>query len=135
MGPIFGKKSTMSTVTALTRSAAKALIERESHRVGSRMVAYEIVAQTVGTSADWLRKFIGPCGEAKRPDVEVGFNILSVYERLVTGIDANTKKIEEENQALRKQIHAASPIAISERLEAGSEHDAAAKAVVDEGEG
>ena len=127
MRPIFGKKSPMSSVTALTKSAAQALIEREERRTGSRMVAYVNVAASVGASWEWLRKFVSPSShEAKRPDIEVGFNILALCDRL----DESTQRIADENAALRKQIHAVTPRILSERLAADSQDMPANPAVL-----
>jgi len=50
----------MGRVTDMTmesRAKVRALIERETIRTGSKMCAYEIVAQMVGRSPEWLRAF------------------------------------------------------------------------------
>lgn len=44
-----------ATLTDATRSALWVLVEREERRVGSRGVALEIVAQTVGMSSSWRK--------------------------------------------------------------------------------
>ena len=131
MRPIFGKKSPMS-VTALTRSAAQALVEREERTTGSRMVAYVNVASMVGVSAEWLRKFVKQHGEAKSPDLEVGFNIMAVYDRVVSRIDANTQKVAAENAALRKQIHAVVPRSLGQHLGTANQIGPEGSALVDE---
>lgn len=102
MGPKFGKKSPMN-VAGLSRSAAQALIEREERRVGSRMVAYENVAQTVGASAEWLRKFIGPNYDAKEPKMTLGFNIMTVYRRVCERVE----QAADSERQLREEIDAA----------------------------
>lgn len=92
----------MSSVTALTKSAAQALVHREERRIGSRMVAYEVVAQTVGASADWIRKFVNGYDGAKRPDVEVGFNLMTVYSRICERVEqagANEMQLKEDIDA------------------------------------
>lgn len=102
--------STAATTMALTRSAANALVERAERQTGSRMAAYAVVAQTVGTSADWLRKFING-SEAKEPKWSVGWNLLDHYNRVCDRVE---QEIETERTAiltLKRKIDAAtSPI-------------------------
>lgn len=100
--PISGKRSPMNGVANLTRNAAAALVDREERRTGSRMVAYEIVAQTVGTSAEWLRKFVSSNG-AKEPRVTVGFNLIQVYRRVCERVE----QAADQERLLRDQIDAA----------------------------
>ncbi len=90
------------SVLGLSRNAAMALVEREERRTGSRMVAYEIVAQTVGTSAEWLRKFISS-NAAKEPRVTVGFNLILVYRRVCNRVE----RAEEAENKLKDEIDAA----------------------------
>lgn len=102
MRPIIGKKSTMPNVSALSRSAAMGLVEREERRTGSRMLAYEIVAQTVGTSAEWLRKFIAE-KEGKEPRITVGFNLMSLYSRVCDRVE----RAGDNERMLKGEIDAA----------------------------
>ena len=102
MRPKIGKRSPMNGVADITRGAAAALVEREERRTGSRMVAYEIVAQTVGTSAEWLRKFISS-NEAKEPRMTVGFNLIQVYRRVCERVE----QAGDSERQLREQIDAA----------------------------
>lgn len=106
MRPIIGKKSTMPNVSALSRSAAMGLVEREERRTGSRMLAYEIVAQTVGTSAEWLRKFIAE-KEGKEPRITVGFNLMSLYSRVCDRVERagdNERMLKGEIDAVIESI-------------------------------
>lgn len=102
MRPIFGKRSPMNGVASLSRNAAVALVEREERRTGSRMLAYEIVAQTVGTSAEWIRKFVRG-EEAKEPRLTLGFNIMTVYRQVCERVE---RAAESEHQ-LKEEIDAA----------------------------
>lgn len=102
MAPIFGKQSTMPNVAALSRSAANALVDREEHRTGSRMLAYQIVAQTVGTSSEWLRKFISE-KEGKEPRITVGFNLLELYHRVCDRVE----QAGDNEKLLKGEINAA----------------------------
>lgn len=106
MRPIFGKKTTMSDVSTLSRNAAMGLVGREERRTGSRMVAYAIVAQTVGTSAEWLRKFISE-KEGKEPRVTVGFNLMALYSRVCDRVEQagdNERKLKGEIDAAIESI-------------------------------
>lgn len=68
----------MRNMIALSRSAAAGLVRHEEDRSGSRMEAYETVAAAVGTSSEWLRKFISR-KEGKEPRISVGFKLLTSY--------------------------------------------------------
>lgn len=102
MVPENGKRSPMN-LAEISRSAAAALVDREERRTGSRMLAYEIVAQTVGTSSEWLRKFISS-NEAKEPRIILGFNLIQAYRRVCERVeqagDRERKLKEEINAAL-----------------------------------
>ena len=100
MRPIFGKRSPMS-VADISRNAAAALVDREERRTGSRMLAYEIVAQTVGISPEWLRKFV-KSNEAKEPRLTVGFNLIQVYRQVCERVEQagdRERKLKEEIDA------------------------------------
>lgn len=108
--PIIGSKSTATSaaeMTVLARHAAAAFVERETRRTGSRMVAYEIVAQSVGTSASWLRKFISGGSEAKEPSWTVGWNILAAYRRVCERVEQAAENERAQARALERQIDAA----------------------------
>jgi len=96
-----GRKA-MNGVANLTRSAAAALVDREERRTGSRMVAYEIVAQTVGTSATWLRSFLSTNG-AKEPRFTVGLNLIQVYRRVCERVE----QAGDRERLLKEEIDAA----------------------------
>jgi hypothetical protein len=103
--------SNAAIVSGLTRSAAHALVERAERQTGSRMAAYAQVAQTVGTSAEWLRKFIN-CSEAKEPNWTVGWNLLDQYNRICARVEQEIEIERRQTQALKRQIDAAtSPVA------------------------
>jgi hypothetical protein len=82
VSPKNGRKSPMSTAATTPRSAAQFLVERAERQTGSRMVAYEMVAQTVGTSADWIRKFVNGTG-AKEPGWTIGWNLIEHCNRVL----------------------------------------------------
>lgn len=92
-------------LTRLTRSAAADWVEREQRRTGSRMTAYEIVAQSVGTSSDWLRKFIAD-REAKQPSWTVGWNILLLYRRVCERVELEANNEREKARLIQRKIDA-----------------------------
>lgn len=98
----------MSTAATTPRSAAQFLVERAERQTGSRMVAYEIVAQTVGTSADWIRKFVNGNGsEAKEPRFTIGWNLIEHCNRvLCTRVEQEIDKERSKIEALRKELDA-----------------------------
>lgn len=102
--------SNAAITSGLTRSAANFLVERAERQTGSRMAAYETVAQTVGTSADWLRKFING-REAKEPKWTVGWNLLDQYDRICNRVEQEQDKERCKIQTLKREIDAAtSPV-------------------------
>jgi hypothetical protein len=108
VSPKNGRKSPMSTAATTPRAAAQFLVERAERQSGSRMVAYEIVAQTVGTSADWIRKFVNGNGsEAKEPRFTVGWNLIEHCNRvLCTRVEQEIDKERSKIEALRKELDA-----------------------------
>lgn len=81
-----------AALNTITRSALGALVEREERRTGSRTVAYEVVAQTVGSSSSWVRKFLAKSEEVKEPRITLFQNIRASYENLCS-------RVEQENRA------------------------------------
>ena len=91
---------------AKTTAAAEALVEREARRTGSRMTAYEIIAQTVGMSPDWLRKYISE-KEGKEPRLTTGFNLMAMYSRVCDRVEQagdNERKLKGEIDAAIQSI-------------------------------
>jgi hypothetical protein len=95
-----------ATLTDATRSALGLLIEREERRVGSRDLAFDVVARTVGTSASWLKKFLGRHTEVKEPRITLYLNIREAYENLCNRVEQEHRREEARITALRKQINA-----------------------------
>ena len=98
----------MSTAVTTPRIAAQFLVERAERQSGSRMVAYEMVAQTVGTSSDWLRKFVNGTG-AKEPGWTVGWNLIEHCNRvLCTRVEREIDKERSKAATLKREIDAVS---------------------------
>ena len=102
------RKSKMSSVsvTNATRSALSVMIEREERRVGSRDVAYEIVAQTVGASASWLKKFVLRSNEVKEPRITLFMNIRAAYENVCNRVEQENRNDEMRLRLLKGEIDA-----------------------------
>jgi hypothetical protein len=95
-----------AALTSMTRSMAGELVHREERRVGSRTVAYEIVAQTVGVSSSWLRKFLADRGEVKEPRITLFHNIRAAYDNLCERVERENEQDELRLRALKGQLHA-----------------------------
>ena len=96
----FGKrKMSSATLTSTTRTALSLLVEREARRVGSRTVAYEIVAQTIGVSSSWIRKFLSRNETVSEPRITLFQDIRASY-------DALCNRVEQEHQAELQRIAA-----------------------------
>jgi hypothetical protein len=101
------RKSQMSSAATLadaTRSALGLLVEREERRVGSRDVAFENVAQSVGSSASWVRKFIGRSDEVKEPRMTLFLNIRAAYEQLCNRVEQEHQNELAKIALLKKEI-------------------------------
>ena len=108
-----------AALVSTTRSALGAMIERETHRVGSRTVAYEVVAQTVGVSSSWIRKFLADSGEVKEPRITIFQNIRMAYENLCERIELENRADELRLHALKGQMNAVTSGFVAESLSQG----------------
>lgn len=88
--------SPAASLTAATRSALGLMVEREERRLGSRDVAYEVVAQTVGASSSWIKKFLLRSEEVKEPRITLFLNIRSAYENVCARVEQ-----EQANELLK----------------------------------
>lgn len=95
-----------AALTTITRSALGALVEREERRVGSRTVAYEIVAQSVGASSSWIRKFLAKSEEVKEPRITLFQNIRANYENLCSRVEQENREDERRLLLIRGDLNA-----------------------------
>jgi hypothetical protein len=104
----FVRRNPMSAValTNITRSALGALVEREERRVGSRTVAYEIVAQSVGASSSWIRKFLAKSEEVKEPRITLFQNIRASYENLCNRVEQENRDDERRLMLIKGDLNA-----------------------------
>lgn len=89
-------------VSNLTKARAHALVERAERQTGSRMAAYEMVAQTVGVSPGWLRKLIKGY-EAKEPRATIFENIRVSYESLCSRVEHENELDEQRLRLLARK--------------------------------
>lgn len=94
------------SVTNATRSALNLMVEREERRVGSRAVAYEIVAQTIGASASWVKKFLLEYSEAAEPRITLFMNIRAAYENVCNRVEQENRNDEMRLRLLKGEIDA-----------------------------
>ena len=95
-----------AALTSITRSALGALVDREERRTGSRTVAYEIVAQTIGSSASWVRKFLAKSDEVKEPRITLFQNIRASYDNLCSRVEQENRNDELRLRLIRGEIDA-----------------------------
>lgn len=102
------RKQTMSSaaLTSMTRSALGAMVERESRRVGSRIVAYHNVSQMVGLSPSWIRKFLSDRGEVKEPRITIFQNIRAAYSNLCERVEQENRADEVRLRSIRGELDA-----------------------------
>jgi hypothetical protein len=99
------QKMSSAALTSTTRSALSAMVEKEARRVGSRTVAYEHVAQMIGASSSWVRKFIADTGEVSEPRISLFQNIRAAYNNICERIEADNRADERRLQALRGSLN------------------------------
>lgn len=95
-----------AALTSITRSALGALVEREERRTGSRMVAYEQVAQTIGASASWVRAFLSKSEGAKEPRITLFQNIRASYDNLCNRVEQENRTDELRLKLIKGEIDA-----------------------------
>lgn len=97
----------MSSValTSTTRSALRVMVEKEARRVGSRTVAYEHVAQIIGASSSWVKKFLADTGEVSEPRITLFQNIRAAYNSTCERIEAENRADERRYQTIRGSLN------------------------------
>ena len=116
-----------AALNSTTRSALGAMVEKEAIRVGSRTVAYEHVAQMVGISSSWIKKFLADRGEVKEPRITLFQNIRAAYSNICERVEEQDRADELRLQALKGQMDAVT----SGFVEQGAAEN---QALVEEGE-
>jgi hypothetical protein len=129
VAPKTGAKDPMSDVahiTDLTRAAAEQLVRCEERRHGSRMTAYEIVADRAGLKADWLRKFIGRSPRAAL-SLPAFVNLFAMYDRLCSRVEQEYELERARIVALKGEIDAATPGHLAMVLDLAGQGSSAAR--------
>jgi len=76
-------------ITATTRTALALLVAIEQRHTGKKEVAYENVAQLIGSSSSWVQKFIRDSGEVRPPCAPLLLRISAAF------VSASNNKISE----------------------------------------
>jgi hypothetical protein len=100
------KSMSSAALTSITRSALGALVDQEMRRTGSKMVAYEIVAKTIGSSSSWVRMFLSKSEEVKEPRITLFQNIRASYENLCSRVEQENRNDELRLMLIKGQIDA-----------------------------
>lgn len=107
-----------------TRPFVAALVEREESHTGSRMAAYERVAQMVGVSPSWLRKLLGRQPDVKEIAAHEFLNIAAAYRSLCLRLEAEAERERRKATVLREKadavIASASVVVAEQTGEAGT---------------
>lgn len=93
-----------AALTSTTRSALGAMVEKEARRVGSRTVAYEHVAQMIGVSSSWVKKFLADTGEVGEPRITLFQNIRVAYSNLCERVEQQNRNDELRLRAIGKNL-------------------------------
>ncbi len=92
--------------TATAKSALRAMLEVEAKRFGSRMVAYERLAKSIGASPSWLQKFISDDTKVREPRYAIFKNITAYYDKICTRVEQERQIERMKFEALRVELDA-----------------------------
>jgi hypothetical protein len=93
-------------IDGTTRTALKLLVAIERRHTGSRSVAYDNVAQLIGSSSSWVQKFIRDSGEVKPPCQPLFLRICAAYDQLCERVEQQNKRDENRLRELKGKIDA-----------------------------
>lgn len=98
----------MSTVeyTSATKSALRAMLEVEARRSGSRTLAYEKVAKTIGASSSWIRKYLTYDDRVAEPRVSLFQSISKAYDIICSRVELERDIERAKLNAIRDEINA-----------------------------
>lgn len=94
------KMISSAVATATARSRARELVARAERKTGSRMLAYQRVAQSIGVSAEWLRRLVNDYS-AKEPRAAAFENIRLAYEDFCNRVEQENRADEQRLMRLR----------------------------------
>lgn len=105
-----GKNHPMSPADEMTLKAhwsATQWVKREQDKGYSRTDALKNVADKVGISVDWLRRFVNGSDRVKQPSWHVGHNIIGMYARICDRIENNTERRRKNIARLEERLNEA----------------------------
>ena len=99
----------MQTAANLANPLVGALVRHAERRTGSRMLAYETVGRAIGTTASWVRKFVG--NQPVRLDADTFLRIRATYQANCDRWDAQADEDRAAFFALKEADDAMDPVA------------------------
>jgi hypothetical protein len=100
------KPMSAAALTSTTRSALGMLVQKEEQRTGSRMIAYSNIAERIGSSASWVRKFLKDSHEVKEPRITLFQNIRANYEALCNRVEQENREDERRLMLIKGEMNA-----------------------------
>lgn len=94
-----------TALTSATRSALGLMVDKEACRVGSRMLAYDRVANTIGASSSWLKKFLADSGEVSEPRINLFLKIKEAYNDACERVEADNRDDEARLRDLKGKLN------------------------------
>ena len=94
-------------IDGTTRAALKLLVAVERRHTGSLSLAYDDVAQLIGSSSSWVQKFIRDTGEVRSPCPPLLLRICAAYDQLCDRVEQENKRDEQRLRQLKDKIDAA----------------------------
>lgn len=94
-----------TALTSATRSALGLMVDKEARRVGSRMLAYDRVANTIGASSSWLKKFLADSGEVSEPRINLFLKIKEAYNDACERVEADNRDDEARLRDLKGKLN------------------------------
>jgi hypothetical protein len=93
-------------IDGTTRAALKLLVAVERRHTGSLSLAYDDVAQLIGSSSSWVQKFIRDSGEVRPPCAPLLLRISAAYTDLCIRVEQQNKRDENRLRDLKGKIDA-----------------------------
>ena len=91
----------------IARAALAVLVAIEMRRTGKKEVAYDDVAQLIGSSSSWLQKYLRDTGEVRSPCPPLLLRICAAYDQLCDRVEQENKRDEQRLRQLKDKIDAA----------------------------
>lgn len=97
---------TSATMTAATKSALRLLLEQEARRLGSKTLAYDEVARSIGASSSWIRKYLTYDDRVAEPRVSLFQSISKAYDNICRRVEQEQQIERAKRAAIRNDIDA-----------------------------